>query len=201
MSDEVIEMIVTYTNLYAAQNNAPSLLVTIEEVYCVLRVLYLSGYIPLPRKPMYWEQSDDVHDILVSKSIRRNRFNDILRYFHLCDNTDLSRGEPGDKMAKIRGFIEIMNRNFLLNAPNETNLSVDESMIPYFGRHGCRQFIKGKPIRFGYKAWTMAQKHGYCLQADIYQGKGSDSRPKGVTLGEKVVLDFCDIVCKAQCAF
>jgi hypothetical protein len=29
--------------------------------------------------------------------------------------------------------------------------SVDEVMIPYFGRHGSKQFIYGKPIRYGYK--------------------------------------------------
>jgi hypothetical protein len=29
--------------------------------------------------------------------------------------------------------------------------SVDEIMIPYFGRHSSKQFIHGKPIRYGYK--------------------------------------------------
>ena len=30
--------------------------------------------------------------------------------------------------------------------PNETYFSIDESMVPYFGRHGCKQYIRGKPI-------------------------------------------------------
>ncbi len=29
--------------------------------------------------------------------------------------------------------------------------SVDEVMIPYFGSHSSKQFIYGKPIRYGYK--------------------------------------------------
>lgn len=29
--------------------------------------------------------------------------------------------------------------------------SVDEVMIPYYGRHSAKQYIHGKPIRFGYK--------------------------------------------------
>jgi hypothetical protein len=29
--------------------------------------------------------------------------------------------------------------------------SVDEVMISYFGRHSSKQFIYGKPIRYGYK--------------------------------------------------
>lgn len=101
-------------------------------------------------------------------------------------------------MAKIREIMDALNESFTKNAPSERNLSVDESMIPYFGRHGCRQFMKGKPIRFGFKAWTLAQKQGYCLQVDIYQGaKVANNRPKGVGLGESVVLNFCDVVTNA----
>jgi hypothetical protein len=29
--------------------------------------------------------------------------------------------------------------------------SVDEVMIPYYGRHSSKQFIHGKPIRYGFK--------------------------------------------------
>lgn len=41
------------------------------------------------------------------------------------------------------------------------NLSYDESMIKYCGRHGCKQFIRGKPIRFGYKVWALNTNDGY----------------------------------------
>ncbi|KRY03759.1 PiggyBac transposable element-derived protein 3, partial [Trichinella patagoniensis] len=29
-------------------------------------------------------------------------------------------------------------------------------MLPYYGHHSCKMFIRGKPIRFGYKIWTMS---------------------------------------------
>lgn len=29
--------------------------------------------------------------------------------------------------------------------------SVDEIMVPYYGRHSTKQYIRGKPIRYGYK--------------------------------------------------
>ncbi|KRX78720.1 PiggyBac transposable element-derived protein 3 [Trichinella sp. T6] len=35
-------------------------------------------------------------------------------------------------------------------------LSIDEGMVPYYGHHSCKMFIRGKPIRFGYKIWTMS---------------------------------------------
>ena len=30
-------------------------------------------------------------------------------------------------------------------------LSIDEQMVPYFGRHSSKMFIHGKPIRFGFE--------------------------------------------------
>lgn len=29
--------------------------------------------------------------------------------------------------------------------------SVDETMIAYYGRHSSKQYIRGKPIRYGFK--------------------------------------------------
>ena len=43
-------------------------------------------------------------------------------------------------------------------------------MIPYFGRHGAKQFLRGKPIRFGYKMWCLCDRLGYLIQCDPYQG-------------------------------
>lgn len=71
-------------------------------------------------------------------------------------------------------------------------------MIPYFGRHGCKQFLLLKPVRFGFKAWVMAQKDAYCLQVDLYQGKCAETvRDSNVGLGESVVLTFCGSLMKS----
>ncbi|KAK9703448.1 Transposase IS4 [Popillia japonica] len=45
-------------------------------------------------------------------------------------------------------------------APHEQDHSVDEAMVPYYGRHGCKQYIHGKPIRYGYKLWTGTTRLG-----------------------------------------
>ena len=73
-------------------------------------------------------------------------------------------------------------------------------MIMYFGRHGCKQHIHGKPIRFGFKAWVAATRLGYCLQADLYEGR-SEVRETG--LGEHVVTKLTKAVQNVypDCAF
>jgi hypothetical protein len=42
---------------------------------------------------------------------------------------------------------------------DEGRYSVDEVMIPYFGRHSSKQFICGKNIRYGFKVKTRYMVH------------------------------------------
>lgn len=62
-------------------------------------------------------------------------------------------------------------------------LSIDESMIPHCGKHYAKQYIRGKPIRFGFKNWALNTSNGYMLQFDIYMGKNEDAVPLGFGVG------------------
>ena len=99
---------------------------------------------------MCWENNPDVRNEAVSSAMCRNRFYEIMRYLHLADNTQVDRR---DKCAMVRPLIRGLNDRFLSAFPVEQKLSIDESMIPYFGRHEAKQFIRGKPIQFGFKVW------------------------------------------------
>ena len=35
-------------------------------------------------------------------------------------------------------------------------VSFDESMVPYFRKHGAKQYIQGKPLKLGFKLWVTA---------------------------------------------
>ena len=49
-------------------------------------------------------------------------------------------------------------------------LFVDERIIPYFGKHRAKQYLRGKPFRFGYKMWCLCDRLGYLIQCEPYQG-------------------------------
>lgn len=49
-------------------------------------------------------------------------------------------------------------------------LSIDEAMIKYFGHHSSKQFIRGKPVRFGFKNWMLTSSCGYLYNFDTYCG-------------------------------
>lgn len=182
------------SNLYASQNNRAGDIST-SEVWCFLGVLILSGVVPLPRKPMYWENSTDTKNDLVRNAISRDRFRFVMQNIHCCDNNNLN---VDDKFAKIRPFVELINKKFLEFAPIEEAHSIDESMIPYYGRHGTKQFIRGKPIRWGYKFWMATTRLGYIEWFDPYQGASCmiPNKYKNLGLGSSVVLTFSDELTK-----
>ena len=119
----------------------------------------------------------------------RDRFDMLVRYVHLCDSASL---DESDKFGKVRPLLSLLNERFLLHFLKERNLSIDESMIPYYGRHGAKQFIRGKQIRFGYKMWALTTTLGYVLQFEPYQGERARQAPdmNHLGMGGAVVVDL-----------
>lgn len=193
-SDEVIEQITQFSNKYALQKNCPGD-ITQNEILCFIGVLLLSGYCSVSRRKMYWENAHDTQNKLVSEAITRDRFQYIMKHIHCCDNTQLDKN---DKFSKMRPLFDSLNKNFFEYAPVEENHSIDEAMVPYFGRHGCKQFIRGKPIRWGYKFWVGTTRLGYIIFFDPYQGSSSRLPQQycHLGLGSAVVLQYADVLQK-----
>nr|CAI5866807.1 unnamed protein product [Callosobruchus analis] len=174
--DDVINMLVTYTNLYAKTNNRLGD-VTTDEMRCFIGILLLSGYNCVPRREMYWENSGDTNNKLVCKAMSRNRFRHIMQNIYCCDNQNLNQE---DRFSKIRPLIEILNNKFLDLAPLEehhcdvtrrSNLLVENRFVGL--------------IRFGqlYIEWF-----------EPYQGSKTklSEKYKELGLGANVVLQFAD---------
>ncbi|GBP69400.1 PiggyBac transposable element-derived protein 1 [Eumeta japonica] len=78
-------------------------------------------------------------------------------------------------MFKVRKLSETLIRKFNQWNVFHEDISIDESMVKYYGHHSVKQFICGKPVRYGYKNWVAACSSGYCYCFDIYCGKSSSS--------------------------
>lgn len=174
-SKDLIETIISQTRKYAIFKNAPDLNITPSEMKVFLSILVLSGYNQLPSKRSYWENNEDMKNLLVSRAMRRDRFLQICRFIHFADNNTIDKD---DKMYKLRTLTDALKKAFLDHFVPEQNLAYDESMIRYFGHHGCKQFIRGKPVRFGYKVWSFNTPSGYLINFEIYQGRNPRSNPE-----------------------
>lgn len=185
---EVYDLILSNTQLYAGQNNRHGFMLDREDLRRFLGILILSGYHRLPRERQYWSYDEDLGVPIVARSMSRNRFLDIKRNLHLVDNSLASTSN--DKMFKVRPLVECINQKFCQNGVLHEDISIDESMIKYYGHHPSKQYIRGKPIRFGYKNWVAASADGYCYVFDLYCGKSIEAT--NTPLGTRVVTSLLE---------
>nr|CAH7746200.1 unnamed protein product [Callosobruchus chinensis] len=183
--------------LYAAQKNDHSFCVTEDEIKVFLGILMFSGYHKLPRQRLFWCLDEDVSVPCISQAMSRNRYYQIKKYLHFADNSNLDKN---DKLYKVRPLMMMLNKNFQQWGIFYSDLSIDEAMVKYFGHHSAKQFIRGKPVRFGYKVWMLCSSTGYCYNFDVYCGAKPSSistenqKKSTLPLGSKVVLELLECV-------
>ena len=122
--------------------------------------------------------------------ITKTEYLECKRYLHLADNNALNNS---DKLAKVGPFFNAIKENCILNYQPTQHVSVDESMVPYFGKHGTKKYILGKLIKFRFKLWVVATPVGYCIQFGSYTVKDSvlqDYENIGLRLGASVVVNL-----------
>lgn len=188
-NEELLEHIVTESVKYAHQNNRLKFSLTVPVLKRFIGILMFTGYSTLPQEQLYWSVSPDVNCPIVRETMNRATYLSIKQNIHLADNTILDKN---DKLAKVRPYLNILNKNFMQFDVFATNLSIDEQMIPYFGKHSSKMFIKGKPVRFGYKVWCLCSSNGYLFQCDIYTGKSNEKGDLG--LGGDVIMKLLKVV-------
>ena len=107
-----------------------------------------------------------------------------LQYLHLADNNNLN---PSDKFSKLNPLIRMMNESCLENFIPEKTISIDESMVPYYGRYGCKQYIQIKSVKFDCKQWVSVTPLGYGIQFYLYARK-VDNYNKDIGLGVSIAM-------------
>lgn len=184
---EVFDLLVETSMKYAVFKGNTKFHVSLCEMKTFIAILLLSGYCGNARYRLYWDTGIDTHHQGVARAISRNRFEEILRYFHVSDNNNLIKS---DKFSKVRPLWAMINERWLTFFPQDANLCIDETMVPYYGRHSTKQHLHGKPIRFGFKVWSLCTRLGYLVQAEPYQGASTGNEMPDLGVGGSVVMDL-----------
>ena len=95
----------------------------------------------------------------------RKRFEDIKKLIYFGDSNNLP---AGDNFPKIRPKQNRVNASLQQIGMFAKDLAIDEQMVSYFGRYFAKMFIRGKPIRFGYKNWVSASSDGCPYKFETY---------------------------------
>ena len=186
-TDDIIKFICEESVRYAISKGNNSLTIDTNMLKAFIAILLFSGYVDLPRRPMYWEHNEDTHNTTVSL-LSRNRFDEIMQNLHLADDSNL---DTEDKFAKVRPLLDKLIEQCLANYLPEQSVKIVESMVPYFGRHGSKQYMRNKPVKFAYKFWVAATLLGYAIQFYPYAGM-DENYDSNVGLGGSLVATLVE---------
>ena len=89
-----------------------------------------------------------------------NRFSMLRNNLHLFDNLQENE-RVEDKYRKVRPILNQFLNVLLEELPDpKKRLCIDEQMIPFKGRLGLKQYMKGKPIPWGIKVLFLCEESG-----------------------------------------
>ena len=152
-----------------------------------------SMYMKANDRSFYWSRDRETSIAGIRDLMSRNRFDEVIKSLHFRDNREMP-ADYTDKFYKVRPLFQILNQKLEV-FQNSESISVDESMIPYFGFHGAKQYMKGKPHKFGFKVWVASSPNGVPLFCEPYAGASTEMPDNGIITrlgldaGHKVYAD------------
>ena len=177
LREEIFELLVTWTNKRAAMSKEDLLVegnelnwkdVTISEMKKFIGMTFFTGLIRKPEIRDYWST-----ELLMStpyfsheNSLSRNRCIMILKFIRFSDP---EAATPNDKMSRIQGILDCIH-NICKQWNPQQDLSIDETLLLFKGRLSCKQFIRTKRARFGFKSFVLTDASGYMLYFHPYVG-------------------------------
>ena len=135
----------------------------------------------------YWSKKDILSLSKVSSCMSRNDYRKIKSRLKFAKITEKNLK---DRLWRVRKLVDTFKINLHQFGYFSSNMSIDESMVKFYGRTILKQYMPKKPIRFGIKIWALCTITGYLLDFEIYCGKQSENEEKlsNCCLGSKVVM-------------
>ncbi|XP_035713791.1 piggyBac transposable element-derived protein 4-like [Folsomia candida] len=144
-----------------------------EEMWQFFALALMMGLIIKPEIKDYWSTDSMFsipffgHFLVMS----RNRFESILRGFHLVDNDTVPPNNK-DRYIKFGSFMDKLFQNFRKAINLGSFLTVDETLLSFKGRLSFKQYLKDKRARFGMKLYLLCDSASrFVLKALPYQGR------------------------------
>ena len=183
--DKLVTLIVAETNHYAQQKGR-NFVTNAAKMKAFLGMNYIMGVNKLPTIHHYWESDDYVGNEGIRNVMPGECFKEILQSIHFANNSKSNK--ESDKGCKICPLIDHFNKVFPEAMSDDSEQTIDEQMVKFKGRSSMKQYVKNKPIKWGFKFWFRCGSKMGCLQEmDMYLGKKQQLEH---SLGEEVVIQL-----------
>ena len=174
-SSEWIDSLCFHSQKYAQSKSLSCSNITPSNMRMFLSVLLLSGYNTLPNRRLYWTEAPDVFNQLVSRSMRRDTFEQLLRCLSFTEECD---SLPLDSFHAVRPLFEHLN-NVSKDMIGREAVSVDEIIVPCFGKYRDKQLGEGKNFRISFKLLAACTEDGSLLHVQPLGEADANAAEKG----------------------
>lgn len=124
------------------------------------------GIVKKPGLRDYWGKDPLTDTPQMRHVFSRDRFSKILMNFRVVHQSKTNEEDP---LSKIRRFIDRIIKNSNKHYIPSKNLSLDESMIAFKGRHKFKVYMPKKPTKHGFKAYVVTDaSSGYALAWEMH---------------------------------
>jgi len=131
------------------------------------------GIMNKPTIKEYWSTRESLSTPFFPKIMSRNRYEEILRCLHFCDNSQPSDGTR-NRLWKLGTFFPNLVEKFASRINAAEYLCVDESLVSFKGRLSFKQYNPLKRSRFGIKYFAVVDcKTKFMMKVNIYLGKSA----------------------------
>lgn len=186
----LLNSIVRETNRYASQclersefnDNSRTkkwLPTCVPEIKGFIACIFNMGIIRKPTIYSYWSTIPGMATPWFPQMFTRDRFQLLLRFFHLVNNDVIARRRP-DPCAKFQPLVDHANVLFRHYYTPHEQLSVDESLIGTKSHTVLQQYLpKKQHHRWGVKVWMLCDSvTNYVLGFFVYKGARVPSEEK-----------------------
>jgi hypothetical protein len=162
-----------------------------NEMKAFLALTILMGLVVKADLDEYWTTSPLVETPFFGAVMSRNRFELLLKFFHIADSSGAKKkGEEGyDPLYRIRLLHDRYLKRSQETYTPEQNLALDEATMLWKGHVSYRVHNPNKPDKFGVKLYVVCESSsGYIVNWQVYTGKTEDPQEHGHTY--RVVIDL-----------
>ncbi|KAG5893477.1 hypothetical protein JTB14_031255 [Gonioctena quinquepunctata] len=177
--ESLFEDLVQYTNIYSLQTGTEKFVpCNLQDMKAFFGLSILTGCLKFRRLRMYWDESLKVD--IFTETMTLNRFFILRTHIHCVNNLEPRQGN--DKLWKVRPIFQSVLKR--CREQVETNVCIDEQIMPFKGRLSIKQYIKNKPHPWGVKLYLLVGESGLTYNFLIYQGSTTKIEPTYLEYGQ-----------------
>lgn len=159
-----------------------------DEFYKYIGILFYMAMVKLHDIRDHWKQKTIFSVPFLATVMSRDRYRSISWNVHMSDpdkdeENDRKRGTSQyDKLFRLRPFMDTIQNACKTFFHPRRNISVDERMVAWKANSGMTQYMKAKPVKWGFKLFVLCDSsNGYTVDFSVYPGKNTFEMGNGLT--------------------